>query len=324
MKELRLLVPGMWQSGGLYVALRFVELINKIFPARIFTYIDKVENLPFVDMRTIPEDEEIIWAITWGPHVNRLIRRLRNRKIIYYAQSTGWGSLHLNGIPILCISRFVMAYFAEHSPVSPLYLVEPVLDQNCRDTGIDRDIDVLYLSRKSAQYLDRFLVPKLQKECHVHIQKSFIPSNELYQLYNRSKVYLYSSQQPPIGLGDGFGLQPLEAIVCGCSVFSNLNGGLSDYIDPGVCGQKLETYSLEYDVDRILKAVKEYRGQNPNSEVLREKYSTKSFYNKIETIWPEVLEFLETTNRTAHTLISGLPIRPSLGKRARKWAMSKL
>jgi len=321
LKELRLLLPGMRQSGGLFVALRFAELMDKIFPSRVFTYVDKVEGFPFVDLRAIPHDEEIIWVITWGPHVNRLIQRLGKRKIIYYAQSTCWGSLRLSGIPILCISRFVMSHFAEYSPYSPLYLAEPVLDQNCRNIGLDRDIDVLYLSRKSTQYLDRFLVPRLQKECHVHIQKNFIPPSELYRLYNRSKVYLYSSQQPPFGLGDGFGLQPLEAIVCGCSVFSNLHGGLSDYLDPGICGHKLATHSLEYDVNRILKAVKEYRGLNPRSELLREKYSTESFNEKIRAIWPEILEFLETTNRTGQAPISNLSVQGiSVINRAKKWA----
>jgi glycosyltransferase involved in cell wall biosynthesis len=162
-------------------------------------------------------------------------------------------------------------------------------------------------------------VPKLQKKLKVHIQNEFIPRDKLYELYNRSKVYLYSSQQPPFGLGDGFGLQPLEALVCGCTVFSNLHGGLSDYLDPEVCGYKLETFSLEYDVNRILKKVREYSAENSKSEYLRQKYSIKSFNDKMKVIWPEIEDFLQTKNRAPQTLISDLCAqRPSLYFRARK------
>lgn len=199
-----------------------------------------------------------------------------------------------------------MSHFAVQAPTSPLYLVEPSLDPSCRNLNLDRDIDVLYLSRKSTEYLDSILVPKLQKRCKVHIQQEFVSRNELYQLYNRSKVYLYSSQQPPFGLGEGFGLQPLEALACGCSVFSNLHGGLSDYLDPEICGYKLETFSLEYDVNRILKRVKEYTGENQKSEYLREKYSEKSFYDRMEVIWPEIEEFFKIIDREPQTYISDL------------------
>jgi hypothetical protein len=319
MKEMRLLLPGIWDSGGLFVAMKFTELTNEIIPTRIFTYVDKEKEYPFVDMKALPEDEEIIWAITWGPHINRLLDRLGDRKVIYYAQSTCWGNLHVDGIPILCVSRFVMSHFAKHAPTSPLYLVEPALDPNCRNMGSDRDIDVLCVSRKSTEYLDKILVPKLQKKLKVHIQNEFILRDKLYELYNRSKVYLYSSQQPPFGLGDGFGLQPLEALVCGCTVFSNLHGGLSDYLDPEVCGYKLETFSLEYDVNRILKKVREYSAENSKSEYLRQKYSIKSFNDKMKVIWPEIEDFLQTKNRAPQTLISDLCAqRPSLYFRARK------
>jgi hypothetical protein len=306
MKEIRFLLPGTWKCGGLFVAIRFVELMSKIIPTHIFTYVDKEEEYPFIDLKRIPEDENIVWFITWGPHVNRLVDRFANKKVIYYAQSTCWEAPRVNGTPILCISRFVMAHWAKHAPYSPLYLVEPVLDPNCRKLGLNRDIDVLYLSRKSTSYLDKILVPTLESKCKVHIQTEFIPHDELFRLYNRSKVYLYSSQQPPTGMGDGFGLQPLEAMVCGCSVFSNLHGGLSDYVDPGICGHKLETYSVEYDINRILSAVRNHTGQNPREEYLRKRYSVDNFYDKMRSIWPEIEEFFQMKDQISQSLLSEL------------------
>jgi glycosyltransferase involved in cell wall biosynthesis len=59
--------------------------------------------------------------------------------------------------------------------------------------------------------------------------------DDLSKLFNRSKVYLYDSAEywAQQRVSEGFGLQPMEALACGCQVFSSINGGLSDYLDPG-------------------------------------------------------------------------------------------
>jgi len=48
------------------------------------------------------------------------------------------------------------------------------------------------------------------------------------------QVYLYDSAEywAQQRVSEGFGLQPMEALACGCQVFSSVNGGLSDYLDP--------------------------------------------------------------------------------------------
>jgi glycosyltransferase involved in cell wall biosynthesis len=80
---------------------------------------------------------------------------------------------------------------------------------------------------------------------------------DLGELFNRSKVYLYDSAEywAQYRLSEGFGLPPMEAMACGCQVFSSLNSALADYLDPGFNCQKIGVYSTAYDVERILAAV---------------------------------------------------------------------
>ena len=323
-QEIRVLIPGMRMCGGLFVAIKLAALMDRIIPTHVFTYIDKEAEFPFLNMKQIPEDEDIVWLITWGPHVNHLLERLGDRKVIYYAQSVGWRISIPIGVPIFCVSSFVMSKWMEDAPYNPLYLVEPVLDPNCRNLHLDRDIDVLYISRKSTQYLDKILVPELQKYCKVYVHEQFVPEyTEVLRLYNRSKVYLYSSENPiryPRGIQwvEGFGLQPLEAMVCGCTVFSNLYGGLSTYLDPAICGHKLGIYSLEYDVNRILRAVHSHTGKNPKSEYLRQRYSIRNFYRRMKIIWPEIEGFFQIKAETSQTIISNLICNHSFSNRLRK------
>ena len=83
-----------------------------------------------------------------------------------------------------------------------------------------------------------------------------------------SKLFLYDSDKyfKDLGFCEGFGLPPLEALACGCFVFSSLNGALSDYLDPEVnCGQ-LGVLSPEYDRDKILEALAQWTPNNSLSE----------------------------------------------------------
>jgi glycosyltransferase involved in cell wall biosynthesis len=56
-------------------------------------------------------------------------------------------------------------------------------------------------------------------------------------------------------VSEGFGLPPIEALACGCVVFSSLNHALADLLDPGVIGHQLGAGSLEGDLVRISAAV---------------------------------------------------------------------
>jgi hypothetical protein len=51
----------------------------------------------------------------------------------------------------------------------------------------------------------------------------------------------------------------LEAIACGCQVFSSVNHGLADFLDPGFNCQKIGAYSLDYDLQRIGTAIQQPR-----------------------------------------------------------------
>ena len=90
--------------------------------------------------------------------------------------------------------------------------------------------------------------------------------DDVVAILNRARVYLYDSQPywQAAGLSEGIGLPPLEALACGCRVFSSLNGGMAEYLDPGVnCGQ-IGVHSLEYDVARVLEAVRAPRPPAPD------------------------------------------------------------
>ena len=115
---------------------------------------------------------------------------------------------------------------------------------------------------------------------------------ELLRLYNRSKVYLYSSAPTASGWVEGFGFQPLEALVCGCAVFSNLHGGLADYLDPEVNAFKLETWSLAHDLERIEAVVRE--GFQPKGvEALARTYSEEAFHTLKTEVARAALRVLE-------------------------------
>ncbi|MEM6611490.1 MAG: glycosyltransferase, partial [Cyanobacteria bacterium P01_C01_bin.72] len=91
----------------------------------------------------------------------------------------------------------------------------------------------------------------LQHNYQVEIIDSYVA--DLAALFNRSKIYLYDSAEywATAGVTEGFGLPPLEALACGCHLFSSVNHGLADYLDPGFNCHKIAGYSLEYDLLRI-------------------------------------------------------------------------
>ncbi|PSB54776.1 glycosyltransferase, partial [filamentous cyanobacterium CCP1] len=91
---------------------------------------------------------------------------------------------------------------------------------------------------------------------------------------------------------EGFGLQPMEALACGCQVFSSVNGGLSDYLDPGFNCYKIAGYSKAYDVQRILRAL-----ESPNVEPLPEsffaEYRTENILQRLNVILNDLNQFFD-------------------------------
>ena len=119
-----------------------------------------------------------------------------------------------------------------------------------------RDLDVLVQERKSSPYVLNRLVPALRRRgLSVEVQDGWI--DDLVGLFNRSTVYLYDSAEywRARGLSEGFGLPPLEALACGCVVFSSLNNALSDFLTPGETAHQLGCGSINFDLQRISDAV---------------------------------------------------------------------
>lgn len=301
--KVHVLLPGVtaasWRFGGRLIAETFAALLDRHVPTRVVTYRDREEGFPFLDDVLPDAGPADLFVVTWGPHVQGLLERLRGRRVVYYAQSTGWELRLPAGVPVLCLSRHILAYWMLHAPQNPLYLLGPVLDPGCRDLGLERDIDVLFLERKSTAYLRDVLVPALQARWNVRVVREFLPRAELIRLYNRSRVYLYSSAPAGSGPGwvEGFGFQPLEALVCGCAVFSNLHGGLADYLDPEVNAFKIETHSLAWDLERIGTVLRDGFRPEGVAELARF-YSEEAFHERIGRFLP-ALEAFFTAAATA-------------------------
>lgn len=292
--NVHVLLPGItaasWRFGGRLIAETFAELLERHVPTRVITYRDREEGFAFLDDILPAAGPADLFVVTWGPHVQSLLERLAGRRVIYYAQSTGWQLRLPEGVPVFCLSRYILAYWMFHAPHNPLFLLGPVLGPGCRDQGLERDIDVLFLERKSTDYLKKVLVPALQARWNVHVVRDFLPRAELIGLYNRSRVYLYSSAPTASGWVEGFGFQPLEALVCGCTVFSNLHGGLADYLDPEVNAFKIETHSLAWDLERIGEVLEGGFRPEGLAELART-YSEEAFHQRIDRFLPVLESF---------------------------------
>ncbi len=328
-ERVHVVLPGLtapqWRCGGLLIAHKLAELLAAHVPTGIVTSADREPGVPYLDDVLPGAGREDVFVVTWGPHVQELLSRLDGRRIVYYAQSTGWGSRLPVSIPILCLSRFIMAWWMREAPYNALFLLGPVLDADCVNRGRARDIDVLFVERKSTAYLRDRLVPALREQAQVHIVRDFIPREDLFDLYNRSRVYLYSSAPWRSGWVEGFGFQPLEALVCGCTVFSNLHGGLSDYLDPGINAFKLEVHSLEYDVTRILRAIATAPPQSPEEvERLRGVYSEAAFHRRADAILSSLDELFLHVDRVGADVAplktpTRSPFAAALDRARHKW-----
>jgi glycosyltransferase involved in cell wall biosynthesis len=165
---------------------------------------------------------------------------------------------------------------------------------------------VLVQARKSSAYLMQQLVPALQARCKVTVVDSYV--EDLPGLFNRAKVYLYDSAEywAMQAVSEGFGLQPLEAMTCGARVFSSVNGGLSDYLDPGFNCDKIAVYSQAYDVQRILAALE--RSEPPPTIDLRE-YRTAHLLERLQVILSDVNGFFDHKAQQPADIVPLTPLR---------------
>ncbi|PSB04343.1 glycosyltransferase [Merismopedia glauca] len=304
MRKLYFLVPGTggkFACGGLWAELKTFELAKKVCSAELVTYKQRENNTLFLDdliERSPFNLEQITFVIGWGFDVPKIAQKLSQCHLIYHAHSAGYGFTLPANIPIITVSKNTMGYWGQKSPNSLIYYLPNQISPEFYNLNLSRDIDVLVQTRKSSEYLIKQLIPALKQKCNVYVVDGFVA--DLAQLFNRTKVYLYDSAEywAQQGVSEGFGLQPMEAMACGCHVFSSINGGLSDYLDPGFNCQKIAGYSQEYDIKRILEVV----NQNTAFEmpaILLNEYREENILARLNLILTEIDEFFDFSQSSA-------------------------
>jgi glycosyltransferase involved in cell wall biosynthesis len=299
MRKLRFLLPGTTQKfncGGLFAELKTIELVKQICPVEIVTYRQREPDKPFLDdLLKAPPQPDTIFVVSWGFDVPKLVARLQGYPTIYHAHSAEYGFRLPARIPIVTVSRNTLGYWGQKSPHALLYYLPNQISDEFSDRQHERSIDVLVHARKSSDYLLKQLIPALEPHCRVEVIDGFVDS--LADLFNRSRVYLYDSAEywATQGVTEGFGLQPLEAIACGCQVFSSINHGLSDYLDPGFNCHKIAGFSTAYDVDRILAATKSTSPVR-DLETLLAEYRTANILSRLHVIITEINHFFDRVN----------------------------
>ena len=296
MRKIYFLLPGTkgkFGGGGLWAELKIFELVQQICPAEIVTYRQRESNhLFFSDLLSDLNLEKCIFIVSWGFDVPKLVRQLGAANIIYHAHSAGYRFDLPSDIPIVTVSRNTMGYWGQRSPNSLIYYLPNQISDEFSNLGKERDIDVLVQARKSSTYLLTQLIPKLKSQCKVELLDSYV--EDLAGLFNRSKIYLYDSAEywGVSRVTEGFGLPPLEALACGCQVFSSVNSALADYLDPGFNCHKIAGYSLEYDVERILAVLNNFTVQSLPESFWTE-YRTENILKRLEVILTEINQFFD-------------------------------
>ena len=251
-------------SGGHIAQLNFLAIAQSITKAQPVTYRKRETDTLFLDdlLRDNRPDDNNIYVIHWGPDIAKLVKKLRYKQVVYFSHSTGYSFKLPARIPIITVSKHSQAYWGRYAANSLLFHLPNEISEQYTNLNQERPIDVLVQKRKSSQYLINQLVPALKPHCNLVLIDYWV--DDLASLFNQTKVYLYDSTEfwVQAKASEGFGLPPLEAMACGCTVFSSLNDALSDYLDPGFNCHKIRVYSQEYDRDRILSVVNNWQNQS--------------------------------------------------------------
>ncbi len=310
MRKLYFLVPGTggkFACGGLWAELKTLTLAQQLCSAQLVTYRQREkETLFLAEVLQQGSLEDVIFVVSWGFDVAKLAARLQPYSVVYHAHSTGYGFRLPSQIPIITVSRNSMGYWGQQAPHSLIYYLPNEISAEFQNQHQPRDIDVLVQARKSSEYLLQTLVPALQQRCRVEVVNAYV--EDLPGLFNRSKVYLYDSAEywAQQGVSEGFGLQPLEAMACGCQVFSSVNGGLSDYLDPGFNCHKIAGYSKTYDMERILQSLTSPLSFN---ESLFDEYRSDYILARFQIILTEINHFFDCKPQYSATIPDLTPLR---------------
>ena len=300
MRKLYFLLPGTtdkFACGGLWAELKALKLAQQVCPAEVVTYRQREKDHLWLDdllraNNTSSALNDAIFVMCWGFDVAKLAPKLKSLNAIYHAHSAGYGFDLPANVPIITVSRNTLGYWGQRSPHSLLYYLPNEISDKFQDYKRDRDIDVLVQARKSSNYLMNQLIPALQERCHVRVVDSYV--EDLETLFNRAQVYLYDSAEywAVQGVSEGFGLQPMEALACGCQVFSSVNNGLSDYLDPAFNCYKIAGYSKGFDLQRILRVINSDKKLSLLPKVLEE-YRSENIIWRLQIILEELNEFFD-------------------------------
>ena len=319
MRKLFFLLPGTtrpFYCGGLFAELNTLKLAQQICEAEVVTYRQREENHLFID-DVLQRDNlnRYIWIVSWGFDVPKLLKKLSHCNVVYHAHSSGYGFSIPPQVPILAVSRNTMGYWGTQALNSLLYWLPNQLPADVCNRQSARDIDVLVQSRKSSDYVNNQLVPALKKRFNVVVVDGFV--DDLMGLFNRTKIYLYDSAEYWVQyqLTEGFGLPPMEALACGCQVFSSVNHALADYLDPGVNCHKIAGYATGYDVQRIAAVLENWQ-PNDLSDSFFAPYRSEQLVPRLETILTELNHFFDYRQQYASDI-------PSLTRQRRLYLFYK-
>ncbi|MEL7244569.1 MAG: glycosyltransferase [Cyanobacteria bacterium J06573_2] len=296
MRKLYFLLPGTddkFTCGGLFAELKTLNLAKEICDAEVVTYRQREKDKLFLDDVLEQQDlQNVIFIISWGFDIAKLAPRLKSYNVVYHAHSAGYGFKLPASIPIFTVSRNTLGYWGQLSPHSLIYYLPNQISDEFNNQNLERDIDVLVLARKSSEYLIQDLVPALKQKCNLELVDYFV--EDIAEIFNRSKIYIYDSAEywAQQRVTEGFGLQPMEAAACGCQVFSSLNGGLSDYLDPGFNCHKIAAYSKEYDMQRILKVLNNWSPLSLPESFFQE-YRREHIISRFQVILDELNGFFD-------------------------------
>jgi hypothetical protein len=258
------------------VELQTARLVAALAPVQVVTYRQREDDHPFLDdlLEREATPGQALWIVSWGFDVPGLLRRLRGRPVAYHAHSSGYGFALPPGVPVLAVSRNTLGYWGDRAPRNPLFLVPNALQpmwlaRGARVSEGRRPIDVLVQERKNSDYVLRQLVPALRaRGLAVEVQSGWV--DDLVDLFNSASVVLYDSADYWRGRGvsEGFGLPPIEALACGCVVFSSFNHALADSLDPGRLGHQIGSGTMAADLERIEAALADPAAWRPQRALL--------------------------------------------------------
>ena len=299
---------GRYRCGGLLVEQQTALLLAELVPTELVTYRQREPELPYLDdlLRAeplgSPAATAALWIVSWGFDVPRQLRALRGRLVAYHAHSSGYGFRLPPGVPVLAVSRNTLGYWGQWASRNPLFLVPNALEASWivrgdrpQNFGAEpapggRSIDVLIQRRKTSAYVLEQLVPALRaRGLTVLVQDGWV--EDLVGLFNSAKVVVYDSADHwrCSGVSEGFGLPPIEALACGCVLFSSLNHALADNLDPGDLAHQIGMGSLAADGERIAAAVADPAAWLPGPRRLEELLDELS-EPRLRQRWRQALE----------------------------------